>query len=64
MAQTYETTLKCPKCGKKGVVSWEDDPTRLEQAGTNLKSLSKGFRPGIGYKPTIYCDSCNAPVAN
>jgi hypothetical protein len=63
----YDTQLRCPLCGKRGVATWEEHEALPEHGWLREKKLiflTKGFRAGIGSVPTVYCDTCNIAVSN
>ena len=65
--ETFESALKCPKCGKTGAATWGENAAPLHHGGQTdsaLLSVSDGFRADVGPEPTIYCDSCKIAVSN
>ena len=61
----YEIYIKCPKCGKQGEATWEEDESPVYGRGENqeLISISDGFRVERKNSPQILCAFCDIPVA-
>jgi RecJ-like exonuclease len=67
--ESFSAHLECPKCGKKGNATWEENENPVHNSGgldRSLESISTGFHKGTGKDsssdPEILCDECKVPV--
>jgi hypothetical protein len=66
--ETFTAKLVCPKCGKTGTATFEENENPMHTGGVfdrTLESMSAGFHegpkdPSVG--SAIFCDKCKVRV--